>query len=111
MHVEMALLYQIATVLNAILNIPTSPIMTKWHHSDSSKVMSEVQESVKKKTLDANSRSNWFSAGLKVDIIIQNCFSKIRHVKQIKTKLIHHILMTNVANKSFENYKIDKLLY
>ena len=63
MHAELALFYQIATVLNAILNIPNSPLMTKWHHSDSSKLMFEVQESVQKKTLDANSRSNWFSAG------------------------------------------------
>ena len=67
MHVELALLYQIATVLNATLNIPNSPMMTKWHHSDSSKLMSEVQESVQKKALDANSRSNWFSAGLWYD--------------------------------------------
>ena len=64
MHAELALLYQLATVLNAILNIPNSSMMTKWHHLDSSEVMSEVQESVKKKNLDANSRSNWFSAGL-----------------------------------------------
>ena len=77
MHVELALLYQIATVLNAILNIPNSPMMTKWHHSDSSMVMSEVQESVKKKTLDANSRLNLFSARL---LYIIKAYSSSYHI-------------------------------
>ena len=39
-------------------------MMTRWHHSDSSKARSAEHESVKKKTLDLSSRSKWFSAGL-----------------------------------------------
>ena len=39
-------------------------MMPRWHHSDSSKAMSSEHDSVKKKTLELNSRSNLFSAGL-----------------------------------------------
>ena len=39
-------------------------MMPRWHHSDSSKAMSTEHDSVKKKTLELNSRSNLFSAGL-----------------------------------------------
>ena len=39
-------------------------MMPRWHHSDSSKAMSNEHDSVKKKTLELNSRSNLFSAGL-----------------------------------------------
>ena len=39
-------------------------MMPRWHHSDSSKAMSTGHNSVKKKTLELNSRSNLFSAGL-----------------------------------------------
>ena len=39
-------------------------MMPRWHHSDSSKAMSTEHDSVKKKTLELNSRSILFSAGL-----------------------------------------------
>ena len=50
--------------LDTILKIRNCAMMTRWHHSDSSKARSAEHESVKKKTLDLSSRSKWFSAGL-----------------------------------------------
>ena len=49
-------------------------MMPRWHHSDSSKAMSTAEpDSVKKKTLELNSRSNLFSAGLdNVELILKN---------------------------------------
>ena len=57
-------LHKVATILDAILKIRNCSMMTRWHHSDSSKARSADHESVKKKTLDLSSRSKWFSAGL-----------------------------------------------
>ena len=59
-----AILHKVATVLDAILIIRNCSMMTRWHHSDSSKARSAEHKSVKKKTLDLSSRSKWFSAGL-----------------------------------------------
>ena len=39
-------------------------MMPEWHHLDSSSIMSEQQESMKKKTLKSSSRSFLFSTGL-----------------------------------------------
>ena len=39
-------------------------MMARWHHSDSSMAMSTEHDSVKKKTVELNSRSNLFSAGI-----------------------------------------------
>ena len=63
-HVLRALLHKVATILDAFLKIRNCSMMTRWHHSDSSKARSAEHESVKKKTLDLSSRSKWFSAGL-----------------------------------------------
>ena len=51
-----------AFILDAILNISICSMMTEWHHLDSSKARSDIRESAKKKTLDANSRSSQISA-------------------------------------------------
>ena len=59
-----AILNKVATILDAILKIRNCSMMTRWHHSDSSKARSAEHDSVKKKTLDLSSRSKWFSAGL-----------------------------------------------
>ena len=46
------------------MKIQKCSMMPRWHHSDSSKAMSTEHDSVKKKTLELNSRSILFSAGL-----------------------------------------------
>ena len=63
-HVLRALLHKVATILDTFFKKRNCSMMTRWHHSDSSKARSAEHESVKKKTLDLSSRSKWFSAGL-----------------------------------------------
>ena len=43
-----ALLHKVATILDAFLKIRNCSMMTRWHHSDSSKARSAEHESVKK---------------------------------------------------------------
>ena len=57
------------------MKIQKCSMMPRWHHSDSSKVMSTEHDSVKKKTLELNSRSNLFSAGLFQKKKFSNLFS------------------------------------
>ena len=55
-------IFAISFHLGHHLNISKRSMMPKWHHLDSSRARSAKQDSVKKKTLELNSRSSLSSA-------------------------------------------------
>ena len=48
---------ELTAILDAIFNISKRSMMPEWHQLDSSRTMSEQQESAKKHTLRSSSRS------------------------------------------------------
>ena len=49
---------QLASILDAILDISKCSMMPEWHHSDFSRTMYALPESTKKKSLKSSSRSS-----------------------------------------------------
>ena len=49
-------LYQLSSILDAILDISKCSMMPEWHHSDFSRTMCALPESTKKKSLKSSSR-------------------------------------------------------
>ena len=96
-------------LLNAILKIRKRSMMTRWHHLDSSKVMSTEPESVKKNTLNLSSRSKWFSAGL-VLLFLHMQKNRLSHNAAHIVKLWFKMALNMVSTKTTELITITTLV-
>ena len=77
----------LACILDTILNISKCSMMPKWHHLDSSTARFAKQDSVKKKTLELNSRSSLNSALFYRTMTTCLTYSKKAIIEHIKIKI------------------------